>query len=401
MRDFLPIVKTFKKKKTTPALLAFQIAVTFMVLVNAIYMISERNDLIASPVGVDIKNTLTVITNLSDEHGNLVNQLEDDLLALKNIPGVINAAPMTALPLEGWGSYIEFKLVPDEEYVAFGGYFGSNEDVIDALGLTLVAGENFSPSDIQTAERDGIYKSAKILITRALAEKISPDDWRDILGKNIYFYKQPHEVIGIIERLQNAWSSWSAVEYTVISSVRESNHSQRYIVRVEPDQMDYIIKAIPAALLTHAYKRIETIEPLSEVKKRSYQEDLATNQLLTSVCIGLTIITLFGILGQARFTINRRVKQIGTRRALGASKSQVVRYFMLENAIISTIGVVIGILTAIILNNQFVELLAITPVPLNFLLFGAIAIVLLGQIAVAYPVSQAAKVSPAITTRGA
>ncbi|TMP41955.1 hypothetical protein CWB96_19170 [Pseudoalteromonas citrea] len=400
MRDFLPIIKTFKKKKTTPILLAFQIAVTFMVLVNAIYMIHERNELIASPVGVDIHNTLVVITNLSDEQGDLANQLEDDLIALKNIYGVVNAAPMTALPLEGWGAFLEFRFDPDEEYVAFGGYFGSNEDVIDALGLKLIAGESFSASDIQTTELNGLHKSAKILITKALAEKISPDDWRAILGKSIYFYKEPHEVIGVIEQLQNAWSSWSAVEYTVISSVRETNQSQRYIIRIEPGQLENVMKAIPDALLTHAFKRIETIEPLSEVKKRSYQEDVATNQLLTSVCIGLTIITLFGILGQAKFTINRRIKQIGTRRALGASKSQVMRYFMLENAIISTIGVVIGILAAIILNNQFVELLSITPVPVNFLLFGAIAIILLGQLAVAYPVSQAAKVSPAITTKG-
>ena len=400
MRDFLPIIKTFKKKKTTPILLAFQIAVTFMVLVNAIYMIHERNELIASPVGVDIHNTLVVITNLSDEQGDLANQLEDDLIALKNIYGVVNAAPMTALPLEGWGAFLEFRFDPDEEYVAFGGYFGSNEDVIDALGLKLIAGESFSASDIQTTELNGLHKSAKILITKALAEKISPDDWRAILGKSIYYYKEPHEVIGVIEQLQNAWSSWSAVEYTVISSVRETNQSQRYIIRIEPGQLENVMKAIPDALLTHAFKRIETIEPLSEVKKRSYQEDVATNQLLTSVCIGLTIITLIGILGQAKFTINRRIKQIGTRRALGASKSQVVGYFMLENAIISTIGVVIGILAAIILNNQFVELLSITPVPVNFLLFGAGAIVLLGQLAVAYPVSQAAKVSPAITTKG-
>ncbi|TMO62479.1 ABC transporter permease [Pseudoalteromonas aurantia] len=400
MRDFLPIIKTFKKKKTAPILLAFQIAVTFMVLVNAIYMISERNELIARPVGVDIANTLSVITNLSDEQGDLVNQLEDDLIALKSIYGVVNVAPMTALPLEGWGSYLDVRFDPDEEYVASSGYFGSNEDVIDTLGLKLVAGEGFSASDIQTTELNGIHKSAKILITKALAEKISPDDWRAILGKSIYFNKEPHEVIGVIERLQNAWSSWSMVEYTVISSVRETNHSQRYVIRVEPGQMENVIKAIPEVLLIHANKRIETIEPLSEIKKRSYQADVANNQLLTSVCIGLTIITLFGILGQAKFTINRRIKQIGTRRALGASQSQVVGYFMLENAIISTIGVVIGVLAAIILNNQFVELLSITPVPVNFLLFGAGAIVLLGQLAVAYPVSQAAKVSPAITTKG-
>ncbi|TMP39914.1 hypothetical protein CWB96_16665 [Pseudoalteromonas citrea] len=401
MRDLIPILKTLKKQKMAPALLAFQIAVTFMVLVNAIYMISERSDLIARPVGANMENTLIVVANLPSEQGDLTIQLENDLTILKSIHGVVNAAPITGLPLEGWGLYMDFKLDPNEEDVAYGGYFGSNENLIEAFDLTLLAGENFLPSDIQKVENDGRFKSSKIIITKALAEKIYPDNWRDILGKSLYYHKEPHEVIGIVDKLQNAWNFWSALEYTVISAVQEANDTQRYVVQVESGQMASVIKAIPEKLLTHPYKQIDSIEALSEVKRRSYQEDIATNKLLTVVCICLTIITIFGILGQAKFNISRRKKQIGTRRALGASKHQVIRYFMLENAIISTIGVCIGILAAIILNAQFVELLSLSPVPINFLFLGAIAIILLGQIAVAYPVSQAAKISPAITTRGA
>ncbi|RJE72387.1 hypothetical protein BGP78_20485 [Pseudoalteromonas sp. MSK9-3] len=401
MRDLIPILKTLKKQKVAPALLAFQIAVTFMVLINAIHMISERSDLIARPVGANMENTLIVIANLPNEQGDLTIQLENDLTILKSIHGVVNAAPITGLPLEGWGLHMGFKLDPNEEDVAYGGYFGSNENLIEAFDVTLLAGENFLPSDIQKVENDGRFKSSKIIITKALAEKIYPDNWRDMLGKSLYYYKEPHEVIGIVDRLQNAWNFWSALEYTVISAVQEANDTQRYVIQVESGQMASVIKAIPEKLLTHPYKQIDSIEALSEVKRRSYQEDIATNKLLTVVCICLTIITIFGILGQAKFNISRRTKQIGTRRALGASKLQVIRYFMLENAIISTIGVCIGILAAIILNNQFVELLSLSPVPIHFLFLGAIAIILLGQIAVAYPVSQAAKISPAITTRGA
>ncbi|MBQ4846724.1 FtsX-like permease family protein [Pseudoalteromonas sp. MMG005] len=401
MRDLIPILKTFKKQKMAPALLAFQIAVTFMVLVNAIYMIAQRSELIARPIGANMESTLTIITNLPTQQGDLTAQLEHDLTILKGIHGVINAAPITGLPLEGWGMYTDFKLEPNGEDVAYGGYFGSNDQLIDTFGLTLVAGENFLPSDIQKVENDGVFKSSKLLITQALAKKLYPDDWLEVLGKNLYYHNEPHEVVGIVDTLQNAWNFWSAIEYTVISAVQEANDTQRYVLRVDPAQIENVIAVIPERLLTHPQKQIESIELLTDVKMRSYREDLATNKLLTAVCISLTIITVFGILGQAKFSISRRTKQIGTRRALGASKHQVISYFMLENAIISIIGVCVGFLAAIILNNQFVELLSLTPVPINFLLFGAIAIVLLGQIAVAYPVSQAAKISPAITTRGA
>jgi putative ABC transport system permease protein len=401
MRDFIPILKTSKKQKIAPILLTLQIAVTFMVLVNAIYMITERSERIARPVGANMENTLIVMTNLPSENGDLTIQLENDLTTLKNIYGVLEAAPITGLPLEGWGMYMDLKLDPKKEDVAYSGYFGSNENLIKAFDLTLVAGVNFSPSDIKKVENDGVFKSSKIIITQALAEKIYPDNWRKILGENLYYHKEPHEVIGIVDKLQNAWNFWSALEHTVISAVQEANATQRYVIQVEPKQMDNVIKAIPEKLLTNPYKQIDTIETLSEVKKRSYQEDTATNKLLTVVSICLTVITVFGIMGQAKFNISRRTKQIGTRRALGASKNQVITYFMLENAIISTIGVFIGIVAAIILNNQFVELLSLSPVPANFLFSGGILIILLGQVAVAYPVSQAAKISPAITTRGA
>ena len=56
----------------------------------------------------------------------------------------------------------------------------------------------------------------------------------------------------------------------------------------------------------------------------------------------LTAVTALGIVGLASFSVNRRTRQIGIRRALGASKVAVLRYFMTENLMISLVGVLIG-----------------------------------------------------------
>lgn len=400
MKDLIPILSTFKRQKIGPSLLILQIAVTFMVLVNAIYMISDRSQLMARPIGVDESRSLYVLTNLQGEDNQLANELERDLITLKSIPGVLNATPITGIPLEGWGRYQDFKLTPDGEDVAYGGYFGVDQHAIDAMGLELIAGENFAASDIQTVILDGQFISAKVLITHALAEKLSPDNWRDILGKSLYFGDQPHEIVGVVKKLQNAWHYWSATEFTVLSSVREANIMQRYFVRFEKEQFESVKNAISHEFLKIPGKRIEELESINSVKKRSYREDHATTQLLTAVSLLLTIVTAFGIFGQTKFSVNRRIKQIGTRRALGASKLQIVRYFMLENIIISSIGVFIGVISAIVLNIQFVELLALKPVPISFLMCGALGLIVLGQIAVIYPANQAAQIPPAIATRG-
>ena len=106
-----------------------------------------------------------------------------------------------------------------------------------------------------------------------------------------------------------------------------------------------------------------------------------------------------GIVGLAVFGINRRRKQIGTRRALGATRFQILRYFLVENLFITGIGVAIGaVLTVgfrIILTTNFnMPAMAWYYTPL-----GMLALLVIGQLAVLGPAASAARTQPAIATR--
>lgn len=402
MRDLLPILKSFKKSKAGAVLLTLQIAVTFMVMVNAAFMVSERSKDMNRPSGVDEQGGFYVLTNLQGKPDTLGVRLDEDLAMLRSIDGVKAVTPITGLPLEGWGRYLEYYLDPNgDNSAAYGGYFGADEHVIEALGLELIAGEPFAPSDVQTVFLDGQSQSANVLITQALAERLYPDNWRDALGTTLYLGKVPQQITGVVATMQNAWHNWSGTEFTVISPVREAYESVRYFFRAEPAQVDRVMQQVLLELQKTPGRIIEKAAPYGEVKQTAYQEDTATSKLLFAVCTGLLIVTGLGIFGQARFSVNRRKKHIGTRRALGASKGQVVSYFMLENAVISVCGVALGILAAVVLSNQFVNLFDLTPVPGEYLVFGSIGLIALGQLAVMYPAFQAASIDPAITTRSA
>ncbi len=138
---------------------------------------------------------------------------------------------------------------------------------------------------------------------------------------------------------------------------------------------------------------------MEETRERSYQGDSGMVQMLIFVVSLLTAITGLGIVGLASFSVSRRTRQIGTRRALGATKTAITRYFMTENFLISLIGVTVGGALAVGLNMWMVEAFSLTP--LNWLMLPAAMLLLLvvGQLAVMGPARRAASVPPAVATR--
>ena len=113
------------------------------------------------------------------------------------------------------------------------------------------------------------------------------------------------------------------------------------------------------------------------------------------------MVTASGIVGIASLWVTQRRKQIGVRRALGARRVDILRYFITENFMITSVGVVAGVLLAIGLNQLLVSNLEMAKLPLTYLLAGAGVFWALGVLAVYGPAWRAASISPATATRTA
>ena len=121
--------------------------------------------------------------------------------------------------------------------------------------------------------------------------------------------------------------------------------------------------------------------------------------LLLSVIVALLVVTALGIVGLASFWVQQRTKQIGVRRALGATRGQILRYFQTENFLLASIGIALGMVLAYGLNQLLMSRYELPRLPLAYLPIGAVALWLLGQVAVFWPARRAASVPPAIATR--
>jgi putative ABC transport system permease protein len=178
-----------------------------------------------------------------------------------------------------------------------------------------------------------------------------------------------------------------------------SSSRMSYLVRTEPEAYDEVFAAIDKTLLDLQPDRLISVRTMLEIKGGGF----ALNQFLITVLGGLVFLLLFvtglGIFGMTSFSVAQRTKQVGTRRALGASRAAVVRYFLLENSLISTLGLALGLIGAFGLNVFLVNKVDGTRLGLDLVAIGIVILLVLGFVATLFPAIKASRLSPALATR--
>jgi putative ABC transport system permease protein len=403
MNNIGPIFRALLRNRMGAFLIALQIALTLAIITNAAFIINQRSDSIARPSGLDEDNTGFFITTLFDSKVDQEQLYRDDLEALRAIPGVLAVTTTQSIPVSGsgWGEGVYTR--PDQqsnESINFG-RFMVDEHALDAFDLKLLEGRNFRPDELQMRTMGGLIESPYMIVSKALADAMFPDG--DALGKTVYDEPEggsPMEIIGIYDHMQNAWPWSDNVNNTALFPERSTfGGSMVYVLRAEPGQLANVMKTAEEYLGKNRSRIIEFTRTFEEQKKRTYSSDIAMVKLLTGVIIVLSLVTGLGIVGLAWFSVSQRRKQIGTRRALGATRADIIRHFMLENWLITTAGLVLGVAGAVTLNWFLDTRFEVGRVPLWYLPVGMLALWILGQLAVLLPARRAASIPPALATR--
>jgi putative ABC transport system permease protein len=231
------------------------------------------------------------------------------------------------------------------------------------------------------------------IISQGLATALFPK--QNALGKTFYDdQSKPFRIVGVIEHIHGSWVGWDKVDRVMLSPVVGPGPGTQYIVRTRPGEIDRVMTATETALRKRDPNRVVgKLRKMSDYKKRSYSGDSFMAVTLTTVTGLVLIFSALGIFGLATFNVNNRTRQIGTRRAIGARKRDIVRYFMTENWMVTTMGVVVGCILALAagfwLSNQY----QMPRLDLYYLLGGVLGLWAVGQFAAWQPSRRAAKVS--------
>jgi putative ABC transport system permease protein len=228
------------------------------------------------------------------------------------------------------------------------------------------------------------------------------------LGKEFWSGKEFHfRVVGVLSHLvrpdPGGTRGTGAAEWSVFAPMALGKVlSGVYAVRAAPADLPRVLrqareaaqKAAPDAVLD-----LEQSRMVSELRSDFFRPSRIMAGILVGVIVALLSVTALGIVGLASFWVQQRRKQIGIRRAIGATRLDILRYFQAENFLIVSGGIVIGMILAIALNLALMKFYELPRLPMFYLPAGAVALWLLGQAAVLGPALRAAAVPPVVATR--
>ncbi|MFZ6766973.1 ABC transporter permease [Undibacterium sp. Di26W] len=408
--EIRPILSALLRSKTGAILVALQVAISLAILANAVYIVQLRMEVVARPSGLTEENNLFSI-NLSNrkvaEHAEQIATQKQDEATIRGVAGVQGVIRVSQTPLSWSGSYTGISL--DRKQAATStsvSMYIASESVMKLWGLKLADGRDFNPGEFREIDTSTSKEFPDVVIlTKAVAEKIFPGQ-ANVVGKTIYFGTGDDayatRIIGVLERLQTVSAQIGAKgESSVILPIRMSNDPySKYSVRAEPGQRERVMKDVEMALRkSSATPLIINMRTLEEDRTRRYRADNGLAWMLIAVCVLLLLVTASGIVGISSLWVTQRRKHIGVRRALGARRIDILRYFVMENMMITSIGIFFGVALAIALNQLLVSKLELAKLPVQYLVVGSVIFWILGIIAVVGPAARAAAISPATATR--
>jgi putative ABC transport system permease protein len=383
------------------ALVVTEVALALMVLVGAGLLGKSLWRLATVDPGFRPENVLTLRLAPPEAHydtpARKVNFYREVLQRVDGLPGVVSSGAINLLPLSGRNWNFTFSVEgrrdlpgtpsPRADFrLVSGEYFAT-------LGTQLKRGRSFSPLDSETAPKVAV-------INQTMARKYWPHD--DPLGK----------------RISNKEDDWATI-VGVVEDVKDNHLDQgaRPELYRPYNQVPWIsgltvmvrTNSDPAALASSIRDVVRSIDrdvpvsdvqSLTEVVSRSISAPRSTTLMIATFAMVAMLLGVLGIYGVISYSVARRVHEIGIRMALGATRGDILQQVVREGALLTLLGIALGIAGSFGLTRLIASLLyQVRPTDaatfiLSSLVLGSVAIV-----ASYLPARRATSVDPVVALR--
>jgi len=379
-----------KLKSSIPELIArkglvvfqFTISVTLIVAVLVVYQ--QIQFIQATTPGYNKENVIRF-----DSEGRL--QGKEDVFAsdLKNIPGVVNAS-FTQHNIVGRNyatSGFTWDGNPADKDVYFEGFFGGY-NFVETMGMQMVAGRSFSKSFAADANN--------IILNEAAVKAMH---LKDPVGKTIKGGTNLIQIIGVVKDFHFE-SLHEAVKPAFIALAQGTSPWYKMIIRIKGDHQKETIAQIQHLYETYNPGFPFTYSFLDEAYQKQYETEVRVSMLSEYFSVLAILISCLGLFGLVAFTAQKRQKEIGIRKVVGASVNSIT--FMLTKDFLTLVGIAVFIafpLSWYLMNqwlNSFAYRISLGPV---VFLIAIASVILITVLTVSFQAIKAAVVNPVKSLR--
>src|SRR6185295_9798398 len=267
---------------------------------------------------------------------------------------------------------------------------------LDALGVKLIAGKTFDPSMvIQMGESFDLSRwPGQVVITKALADRLYPKG--DALGKILWagMANRSSTIIGIVDHMQAQPIGGKFEQFAiqvVWTPIIPPGPGSFYVVRTQPGKRDATMARVEKELPdlqpgNRFISKMQALEKSAELTRSGIRSSVI---ILSAVGVLVLAVTMVGVAGLAAFNVTTRTKQLGTRRAIGARKFHILRYFLVENWLITSGGALLGCVLALAAGIKLSTMYQTPRLPLYYLVAGVALVWVVGVLSVAIPARRA------------
>jgi len=415
MDQLKPIFSALLRHKVVLALLVLVVALSCGVVSNCVFLMSVHLKRLYMPAGFDEDRLVEISAdNLLIPHSDEARRRTREAVdALRQLPGVQGVTLSNMVPLDDSAFYPGYVALTQQDAQNRSGVLVDvygGEHLAQTLGLHLVAGRWLNPLGFvdyaDVYKPDSTVAPAEALITEALARRVWPG--QNPLGKRFYFTggdRPATTVVGVVEHLPRSYALAADGEedYSIVLPMRLwLDDGVYYLIRTEdPGQRRQVLQAAVDVLRKlDPHVAIIAQRTVADARKQQLGKELAMARALAGLCVILLAITGLGIVGLSSYWVQQRRRHIGVRRALGATRADILRYFMLENFLLTSLGVILGMALAYGLSMLLMHYYELPRLPWFYFPLGALALWATGQLAVLAPALRASTISPAAAAAG-
>ncbi|WP_430813609.1 ABC transporter permease [Carboxylicivirga sp. RSCT41] len=275
---------------------------------------------------------------------------------------------------------------------------GVDENFMDVEGHTILRGRNFTQQEI----KDNRYVA---VLGSALAKKVFPNS-QNPLDKVIVSGGAKYRVIGVLEEKGAGFGSQSDnILLLPITNVRQvfSRPNMSYKIVVKANDSQQVDAAISEA--TGVFRIIRRLTVHDEDNFNVNKSDNLSRLLIEStgqvtiIAFGIGVITLLGaaigLMNIMLVAVAERTREIGIRKAIGASSKAIRNQFLFESIIIGQIGGIVGIVVGVMVGNLMSMVMKSNfIVPWLWVIVGALVCLAVGVLSGLLPALKASKLDP-------